>query len=112
MSKNIKIFNEQKEVYSGNCSVNTVIFRGWIKETPIKLGAAGVKFTLQRSNGKDKKTGEWNKSTFADCADSGEIGQKILNKYNAKEELWIIGKFQSRQHEGKYYKGGLSCVKS
>lgn len=105
MGKNIKIFNEEKEVYSGNCSVNTVIFRGWIRENPIKIGSGGVKFTLQLSNGKDKETGEWNKATFADCAAFGAIAQKILDGYNAKEELWIIGKFQSRQHEGKYYKG-------
>ena len=42
--KTTKIYNNEKEVYSGNCYVNTVIFRGRIYD-----------------EFKDPKTGKWNK---------------------------------------------------
>ena len=105
MSKNIKVFKDEKEVYSGNCYVNTVIFRGRIYEDFKEIGQNGVKFSLQLSNGKNEKSGEWNSPTFADCTAFGELSKRILKEYKPKDEIWIIAKYYSKQHEGKYYKG-------
>ena len=95
--KTTKIYNDEKEVYSGNCYVNTVIFRGRIYGDFRKIGQNGVKFSLQLSNGKRRgaaaksrseicenqkfgstriysdteNSGEWNKPTFADCTAFG-----------------------------------------
>ena len=49
--KTTKIYNDEKEVYSGNCYVNTVIFRGRIYGDFREIGQNGVKFSLQLSNG-------------------------------------------------------------
>lgn len=103
--KTTKIYNNEKEVYSGNCYVNTVIFRGRIYDELKKVGKDGIKFSLQLSNGKDSKTGEWNKPTFADCTAFGEIAKRILKEYKAKDEIWLIAKYYSKQQDGKYYKG-------
>ena len=77
--KTTKIYDNEKEVYSGNCYVNTVIFRGRIYNEFKKVGQDGIKFSLQLSNGKDSKTGEWNKPTFADCTAFGGIAKRILS---------------------------------
>ena len=103
--KTTKIYNDEKEVYSGNCYVNTVIFRGRIYGDFREIGQNGVKFSLQLSNGKDESTGQWNKPTFADCTVFGEISKRILKEYKPKDEIWIIAKYYSKQYEGKYYKG-------
>lgn len=103
--KTTKIYNDEKEVYSGNCYVNTVIFRGRIYGDFREIGQNGVKFSLQLSNGKDESTGQWNKPTFADCTAFGEISKRILKEYKPKDEIWIIAKYYSKQYEGKYYKG-------
>ena len=103
--KTTKIYNNEKEVYSGNCYVNTVIFRGRIYDELKKVGKDGIKFSLQLSNGKDSKTGEWNKPTFADCTAFGETAKRILKEYKAKDEIWLIAKYYSKQQDGKYYKG-------
>ena len=100
-----KIFNNEKEVYSGNCYVNTVIFRGRIYDEFKKVGNDGIKFSLQLSNGKNEESGEWNKPTFADCTAFGEVAKKILKEYKPKAEIWLIAKYYSKQHDGKYYKG-------
>ena len=100
-----KIYNDEKEVYSGNCYVNTVIFRGRIYGDFKNVGQGGVKFSLQLSNGKDKATNEWNKHTFADCTAFGEVAKKILKEYKPKDEIWLIAKYYSKQAQGKYYKG-------
>ena len=47
-----KIYSNEKEVYSGNCYVNTVIFRGRIYGNFKEVGQNGIKFCLQLSNGK------------------------------------------------------------
>ncbi len=103
--KTTKIYNDKKEIYSGNCYVNTVIFRGRIYGDFKKVGENGVKFSLQLSNGKDKSTDEWNKPTFADCTAFGDVSKKILKEYKSKDEIWLILKYYSKQIEGKYYKG-------
>lgn len=103
--KTTKIYNDEKEVYSGNCYVNTVIFRGRIYGDFREIGQNGVKFSLQLSNGKDESTGQWNKPTFADCTAFGEISKRILKEYKPKDEIWIIAKYYSKQYEDKYYKG-------
>ena len=56
-------------------------------------------------NYKDSKTGEWNKPTFADCTAFGETAKRILKEYKAKDEIWLIAKYYSKQQDGKYYKG-------
>ena len=53
--KTTKIYENEKEIYSGNCYVNTVIFRGRIYGDFKEVGQSGVKFSLQLSNGKDEK---------------------------------------------------------
>ena len=103
--KTTKIYNNEKEVYSGNCYVNTVIFRGRIYDEFKKVGQNGIRISLQLSNGKDPKTGEWNKPTFADCTAFGAVAKRILNEYKPKDEIWLIAKYYSKQQDGKYYKG-------
>lgn len=100
-----KIYSNEKEVYSGNCYVNTVIFRGKIYDEIKEVGQGRIKFSLQLSNGKDFKTGEWNKPTFADCTAFDDIAKRILKKYKPKDEIWLIAKYYSNQKDGKYYKG-------
>ena len=60
---------------------------------------------MQLSNGKDDNTGEWNKPTFADCTAFGDVAKRILKEYKPKDEIWIIAKYYSKQHGGKFYKG-------
>ena len=129
--KTTKIYSNEKEVYSGKCYVNTVIFRGRIYGNFKEVGQNGIKFCLQLSNGKrrdavtDSRTGtcenskfnntrfysstensnEWNKPTFADCTAFGEIAKKILKEYKPKDEIWLIAKYYSKKQNGKYYKG-------
>ena len=105
MNKKIKIFKNETIIYSGNCYVNTVIFRGRIYDEFKKVGNDGIKFSLQLSNGKDSKIGEWNKPTFADCTAFGAVAKRILNEYKPKDEIWLIAKYYSKQQDGKYYKG-------
>mgnify|MGYP000289777035 CR=1 FL=1 len=105
MNKKIKIFKNETNIYSGNCYVNTVIFRGRIYDEFKKVGQNGIRFSLQLSNGKDPKTGEWNKPTFADCTAFGAVAKRILNEYKPKDEIWLIAKYYSKQQDGKYYKG-------
>lgn len=105
MNKKIKIFKNETNIYSGNCYVNTVIFRGRIYDEFKKVGNDGIKFSLQLSNGKDSKIGEWNKPTFADCTAFGAVAKRILNEYKPKDEIWLIAKYYSKQQDGKYYKG-------
>ena len=105
MNKKIKIFKNETNIYSGNCYVNTVIFRGRIYDEFKKVGNDGIKFSLQLSNGKNEESGEWNKPTFADCTAFGEVAKKILKEYKPKAEIWLIAKYYSKQHDGKYYKG-------
>ena len=103
--KTTKIYNDEKEIYSGNCYVNTVIFRGRIYGDLKEVGQSGVKFSLQLSNGKDESTGQWNKPTFADCTAFGNVSKKILKEYKPTDEIWLIAKYYSKQIDGKYYKG-------
>lgn len=103
--KTTKIFDNEKEVYSGKCYVNTVIFRGRIYGDFKEVGQSGIKFSLQLSNGKDEKSGEWKRPTFADCSAFGDIAKKLLKEYKAKDEIWIIAKYYSKHQDGKYYKG-------
>lgn len=103
--KTLKIFDNDKEVYSGNCSVNTVILRGRIYSDLREVSKGTAKFSLQLSNGKDKVTGEWNKPTFADCTAFGKTAQRILKDYKHKDELWAIAKYYSKRQNDKVYKG-------
>ena len=103
--KTLKIFDNDKEVYSGNCSVNTVILRGRIYSDLREVRNGTAKFSLQLSNGKEKVTGEWNKSTYADCTSFGQIAQRILKEYKPKDELWVIAKYYSKRQNDKTYKG-------
>lgn len=129
--KTTKIYSDEKEVYSGNCYVNTVIFRGRIYGNFKEVGQNGIKFCLQLSNGKrrdaatDSRTGtcenlkfhntrfysnkenlnEWNKPTFAECTAFGEIAKKILKDYKPKDEIWLTAKYYSKKRGGQYYKG-------
>ena len=52
--KTLKIFDNDKEIYDGNCSVNTVIFRGRIYSDLREVSKGTAKFSLQLSNGKER----------------------------------------------------------
>ena len=65
----------------------------------------GLRFSLKVSNGKDETTGEWKKSTFADCSAFGKIAEKIKKEYQTKGEIFVIAKYYQKEHEGRYYKG-------
>ena len=103
--KSIKIYDEENEIYSGGCSVNTVLFRGRLYEDPKQAAGNVVKIALQLSNGKNKQTDEWNRPTFADCTAFGSIAKDILKNYKAKDEIWIVAKYYSKQVNDNYYKG-------
>ena len=103
--KTTKIYDDEKMVYSGNCYVNTVIFRGRIYDELKEIKSNGVKFLLQISNGKDDITGQWNKPTFAECSAFGEIAKRIAKEYKPKDEIWLTAKYYSKEVDGKYYKG-------
>lgn len=103
--KTTKIYNDEKMVYSGNCYVNTVIFRGRIYDDFKEIKSNGIKFLLQISNGKDDITGGWNKPTFAECCAFGETAKRIAKEYKPKDEIWLIAKYYSKEVDGKYYKG-------
>lgn len=105
MGKEIKIFEDNREIYRGQCSVNTVIFRGWIYGNYTELKCGGLRFILRLSNGQNKETGEWYKPTFAECTAFGNIAERISKEYKEKDEIWIIAKYYSKQVEDKYYKG-------
>lgn len=141
MGKIMKIFKDETNVYSGNCYVNSVIFRGRIYGEFHGIGRGEIKFALQLSNGKNgsqvcavsgrssrageqekaqriangseqsdnaldrAKTGTQGKPTFADCTAFGEVAKRILKEYKSKDEIWIIAKYYSKQHGGKFYKG-------
>ena len=103
--KTTKIYDDEKMVYSGNCYVNTVIFRGRIYDEIKEIKSNGVKFLLQISNGKDDITGNWNKPTFAECYAFGETAKRIAKEYKPKDEIWLTAKYYSKEVDGKYYKG-------
>ncbi len=103
--RTIKIYENGQEVYVGTCPVNMAILKGRIFGDFQHVGKNGIKFVLQISNGKNRETGEWNKSTFADCTAFGSYSTKILKDYGPKDEIWLIGKYYSKPHDGKFYKG-------
>ena len=82
-----------------------MIFRGRIYDEFKKVGQDGIRFSLQLSNGKDPKTNEWNKPTFADCTAFDSVAKRILNEYKPKDEIWLIAKYYSKQQDDKHYKG-------
>ena len=107
MARVLKIYDDDKEIYSGNCSVNTAIFKGKIfgDFNEIGLENQGIRFKVKVSSGKDKNTDKWNKPTFVDCAAFGEICERIKSDYKAKDEIFIIAKYYQKEYEGRYYKG-------
>ena len=92
MARILKIFDDEKEIYSGTCSVNTVLFKGIIFDEFKDIGTKnnGLRFSLKVSNGKDETTGEWKKPTFADCSAFGKIAEKIRKEYQTKDEICKI----------------------
>ena len=99
MNKTMKIFRNEENIYTGNCYVNTVIFRGRIYDN------FKIKFLLQIRGAKDDITGGWNKPTFAECCAFGETAKRIAKEYRPKDEIWLIAKYYSKEVDGKYYKG-------
>lgn len=102
--RKIKIFDDEKLIHEGNLAVNTAFLRGRIYKNVEKFGST-YHFTIKLSNGKDEKTGEWRKSTYADCTAFGELGEQIYINYCAGDEIFAIGKFYSNKTEDKVYKG-------
>ena len=101
----IKIYNDGKEIYSGDCYSNMAILKGFVSGEIKKVGSGLAKFSLRLSNGKDDKTGEWRPSTFADCTAFREEADIILKNYKDGDAIWILGKFYCQKYEGKYYRG-------
>ena len=102
--RKVKLFNDDKLIYEGNLAVNTAFLRGRIYKNVEKFGSV-YHFTIKLSNGKDEKTGEWRKSTYADCTAFGELGEQIHINYCTGDEIFIIGKFYANKIEDKVYKG-------
>ena len=102
--KKVKLFNDDKLIYEGNLAVNTAFLRGRIYKNVEKFGSV-YHFTVKLSNGKDEKTGEWRKPTYADCTAFGELGEKVHINYCTGDEIFIIGKFYANKIEDKVYKG-------
>ena len=102
--KTIKIYDDEKEIYTGNCFVNTVIFKGRIYGEIKEISQNGIRFSIKLSNGKDETTGEWLKSTFADCVAFGELAEKIQKEYTFGDEIFLIAKFTSKQRGDAIYK--------
>lgn len=108
MGKIVKIFEDEKEKYTGNCYVNTVIFRGRIPQSPKLYGNDTVKFSVQLSGGKDKETGQWRNPTYANIVAFGELGQKILKNYKEHDEIWLTAKYYTNKFEGNFYHGFIA----
>ena len=102
--KTIKIYDDEKEIYTGNCFVNTVIFKGRIYGEIKEISQNGIRFSLKLSNGKDETTGEWLKSTFADCVAFGDLADKLKQSYSQNDEIFLIAKFTSKQCGDAIYK--------
>lgn len=102
--KKVKLFNDDKLIYEGNLAVNTAFLRGRIYKNVEKFGSV-YHFTIKLSNGKDEKTNEWRKPTYADCTAFGELGEQIHINYCTGDEIFIIGKFYANKIEDKVYKG-------
>ena len=102
--RTIKIYDDEKGIYTGYCFVNTVIFKGKIYGEIKEISQNGIKFSLKLSNGKDETTGEWLKSTVADCVAFGELAEKIQKEYTFGDEIFLIAKFTSKQRGDIYYK--------
>ena len=102
--RTIKIYDDEKEIYTGNCFVNTVIFKGRIYGEIKEIFQNGIRFSLKLSNGKDEITGEWLKSTFADCVAFGNLADKLKQSYSQNDEIFLIAKFTSKQRGDIYYK--------
>ena len=104
MARKIKIFEDDKVIYEGTLSVNTAILKGQMYKNPKQTGKS-TQFKIKISNGKNQATGEWYKSTYADCTAFGTLGEQILERYIDKDDIWIIAKFYSNSKNGKTYKG-------
>ena len=102
--KTIKIYDGEKETFSGNCYVNTVIFKGRIYDEIKEISQNGIKFSLRLSNGKNEENGEWSKPTFADCVAFGDLAGKIKKSYSQNDEIFLIAKYTSRKQNDIYYK--------
>ena len=103
--KIFKIFNDEKEIYSGNLRVNTVYFKGKIYGKLKAKSKDVVSFTVKLSNGKDPETGEWRKSTFVNCTALGQNTQILASKYRDKDDIQLICKFYTKQLEREIYRG-------
>ena len=101
--RTIKIFNEEKEIYSNSCPVNMVLFRGRIFGEIQKVSDRMIKFVLQISNGKDPNTGQWRKSTFVKCSAFDSMSKEIRKDYKTGDEIWVIAKYYRNKKDDKTY---------
>ena len=97
--KTTKIYDNEKEVYSGNCYVNTVIFRGRIYDEFKKVGQDGIKFLLQLSNGKERVAALAKSRPNQSATDKSRSTRKGLN---ASESTQSLDKLISRNGSGSY----------
>ena len=54
MSKKVKIFEDEKQIYEGILTINTAILKGQIYENP-KQSKDSTHFKIRMSNGKTRK---------------------------------------------------------
>lgn len=101
--RTIKIFNEEKEIYSNSCPVNLVIFRGRIYGKFQKVNDRIIKFIIQLSNGKDPSTDQWRKPTFVKCSAFDSMSEEICKDYKTGDEIWITAKYYRNKKEDKIY---------
>ena len=101
--RTFKIFDEEKEIYNGSCSVNTVIFKGRIFGEFQKINDKIIKFVLQISNGKDPSTNQWRKPTFVKCSAFDALSKEILKEYKTGDEIWVIAKYYRNKKDDKIY---------
>lgn len=104
MSKKIKIFEDDKQIYEGILTINTAILKGQIYEKPKKTNDS-THFRIRMSNGKNKETDQWYQSTFANCSAFGQLGEEIFKRYEDKDEIWLIARYYCNKKEEKVYKG-------
>ena len=101
--RTFKIFNDEKEIYNGPCSVNLVIFRGRIFGEIQKINEKIIKFVLQISNGKNSNTDKWRKPTFVKCSAFDSMSKEIIKEYKTGDEIWVIAKYYRNKKDDKIY---------
>lgn len=83
-------------------SVNKVIIKGRLGKDPETTNGV-VKFSVATSEKYEKNGEKVEKTQWHNIVAFGKLGE-ILSKYFKKgDEIFIVGKIEYNEHEGKYY---------